>query len=124
MALPQVSIRAILFAVILVAADCASLRLVIGSYAPYGLVFGLLGILPMANVLAIACYRSLSRRTTRQPFFVGFALSGALAVLVWFNLCLGADEKRLAALNAWLAKTLEGMPLLQDIAFLIENSII
>jgi hypothetical protein len=78
MSTPQFSIRSTMFAVLLAAANCALLPLAFVHYAPMGLVFGVFGIFPMANILAIACYRNLSRRTAGRPFFLGFALTGSL----------------------------------------------
>jgi hypothetical protein len=108
------SIRAMLFGVLFIAGNCAALRLVIRGYPPLGLVFGVFFIVPMSNILAVACYRSLTRRTSARPFFVGFELSGALAILVCFNFCLTADEKRLMAMNAWLSSTLETIYLFEN----------
>jgi hypothetical protein len=120
MPLPRMSIRGVLFGAFLIAGDCATLRL-LGGYARIGLVFGVLSVLPMANVLAVACYRSLARRASGEPFFVGFGVSGALLILVWFNLCLTADEKQLTAINAWFASILENIEVLADIGSSIEN---
>ena len=92
MSIPQFSIRSTMFAVLLVAANCALLPSVFVGYPPVGLGCGVFGILPMANILAITCYRNLSRRTAGRPFFVGFALTGALLVVGWFNVCMRADE--------------------------------
>jgi len=105
-----------MFAVLLAAANCALLLSGFQPGAPLGLVFGVLGILPMANILAIACYRNLSRRTAGRAFFVGFGLTGALLVLVWFNVCMTADEKRLRAFNTWMSRTVEDIPFVHDIA--------
>jgi hypothetical protein len=120
MSVPQFSVRSTSFAVLLIAADCALLRLVIGGYPPMGLVFGVFGILPMANILAIACYKNLSRRTAGRPFFVGFGVSGTLLVLVWFNVCMTADEKRLTAFNNWMNRTVKDIASVHDIARSIE----
>lgn len=120
MPLPRMSIRGILFGACLIAGDCATLRL-LGGYPQIGLVFGVLSVLPMANVLAVACYRRLARCASGEPFFVGFGLSGALLILVWFNLSLTADEQQLTALNAWFAAILESIDVLADIGSSIEN---
>jgi hypothetical protein len=105
MSLPRFSIRAMIFAVFLVAADLAALGL-IGPYALDGLRFGLLSILPMSNILAVASYRASTRRTPGRAFLIGFVLAGALAVLIWFHLFLMADERRLVAMLNWYAETL------------------
>ena len=53
----------------------------------------------MSNILAVVCYRRLTRKPRVGPFFIGFVFSGAMAILVWFNFWLMADE-------GWLASTL------------------
>jgi hypothetical protein len=105
---------------LLVAANCALLPSVFVPYAPVGLACGVFGILPMANILAITCYRNLSRRTAGRPFFVGFALTGALFVVGWFNFCMTADEKRLTAFNNWIYGTLTAIPFVLDMALSID----
>jgi len=100
MSLPRLSIRAMLFGVLLVAGNCAALRL-LGSYAPLGLGLGIYSSMPMSNIVAVAFYRALTSRTPRRPFLVGFGLSGALAVLLCFNLFLIADERQLADFLNW-----------------------
>jgi hypothetical protein len=116
----QISLRSILFGILLVAADCAALRFALGDRT-YGLVFGIFGILPMANILAIACYRSLSRRMAARPSFVGFVSSGAIAILLWFNWCLSAEERRLGAFGTWMNQTLRSIPFVYDISNYIDN---
>jgi hypothetical protein len=123
MSIPQFSIRSIIFAVFLVAANCALLTPISG-YCPLGFLFGVVGVLPMANILAIACYRNLSRRTLGRPFFAGFALTGALLVVVWFNVCMTADENRLTAFNRWMNRTVLGISFLHDIAYSIDIAIL
>jgi hypothetical protein len=100
MSLPRFSIRAMLFGVLLVAGNCAALRLR-GSYPSLGLGLGIYSAMPMSNILAIAFYRAFTRRTPRRPFLVGFGLSGALAVLLCFNLLLMDDERQLSAFLNW-----------------------
>lgn len=119
MSFPRVSIRTILFVVLLVAADLACLRFFAVPYAPLGLVYGMVGILPMANLLAIAGYRSFSRRTLRRPFFLGFATSAMLANLIWLNGWLAADERSLMAWNRWMTETLRGHPFFSSTSLLI-----
>ncbi len=123
MSIPQFSIRSIMFAVVLVAANCAVVPSVFVLYAPLGFIFGVFGILPMANILAIACYRNLSRRTAGRAFFVGFAVTGALVVVVWFNVCMTANENRLVAFNIWMNRTVKELPFVQDVASLIGSTL-
>jgi hypothetical protein len=115
MSIARFSIRSIAFVVFLVAANCA-LLMPISGYCPLGYLFGVFGMLPMANILAVACYRNLSRRTARRPFFAGFALTGALSVVLWFNVCMAADEYRLTAFNTWMSRTIFEISFLHDIA--------
>ena len=122
MSIARFSIRTIIFAVFLVAANFALLKPISG-YCPLGFLFGVLGMLPMANILAIACYRNLSRRTAGRPFFASFALTGSLLVVVWFNVCMTAAESRLIAFNTWMNRTIFGMSFLHDIAFSIDSAI-
>jgi hypothetical protein len=77
-----------LFGVLLVAGNCAVLR---GPYTS-GLFLGTFSVLPMSNILAVACYRKLSCKSPVSPFFIGFGLSGAMAILIWFNFWLMVDE--------------------------------
>ena len=84
---------------LLIAGDCAALRMSLGDSAPYGLMVGMFTILPMSNILAIACYRSLAGRTSGRPFFLGFGLSGVLAMLACFNFCLMVEAKQLHSIN-------------------------
>jgi hypothetical protein len=116
------SIRTLIFVVFLVAANLA-LLMPISGYCPLGFVFGVFGMIPMANILAIACYRKLSRRTAGRPFFAGFALTGAILVVVWFNICITADEHRLTAFKNWMNRTIFGISFLHDIAYSIDISI-
>jgi hypothetical protein len=94
----------------LVAVDCAASRTVVGGYAAPGLVVGVYGILPMSNLLAVACDRNASRHTTGRPFFLGFGLTGVLAIVVYFNLCLTADDQRVLVVITWI----ENRQLLRD----------
>lgn len=70
MSLPRMSIRAILFGVLLIAVNCAALRLV-GGYASCGLVFGVFSILPMSNILAVACYDRKDTHCKPNPVPLG-----------------------------------------------------
>jgi hypothetical protein len=115
MSIARFSIRSIIFAVFLVAANCA-LLMPISGYCPLGYLFGVFGVLPMANILATACYQNLSRRTAGRPFFAGFALTGAIVVALWFNVCMAADEYRLTAFNTWMNRTIFEISFLHDIA--------
>jgi hypothetical protein len=104
-----------LFAVFLVAANFALLTPISGN-CPLGFLFGVFGMLPMFNILVIACYRNLSRRTAGRPFFAGFALSGAILVVVWFNGCMTVNENRLGDFNAWINRTIHGISFLHHVA--------
>jgi hypothetical protein len=122
MSIARFSLRSVIFAVFLVAANCALLTPISG-YCPLGFLFGVFGVLPMANILAIASYRNLSRRTAGRPFFAGFALTGALLVVVWFNVCMTAPEYRLFAFNTWMNQVLSDISFLHDIANSIDIAI-
>lgn len=122
MSMARFSIRSILFAVFLVAADCALLTPISG-YCPLGYVFGVFGVLPMTNILAIACYRNLSRRTAGRPFFAGFTLTGLILVVAWFNVCMTADEYRLMKFNHWMNRAIRGISFLHDFANAIDIAI-
>jgi hypothetical protein len=122
MSIARFSIRSVIFAVFLVAANCA-LLMPISGYCPLGFLYGVFGMLPMANILAIACYRNLSRGTAGRPFFAGFALTGWLLVVVWFNVCITAAEYRLFAFNVWMNQTVWDTPFLHDIANSIDIAI-
>jgi hypothetical protein len=113
MPLPRLSIRAILFVVLLVAADLTAFRIVVSGYATPGLVVGVFGILPVSNLLAIVAYRNLSRTSMGRPFFVGFASSGVLAILVYFYLCLTVDDRRLMSFMLWVARAVEDLRLVK-----------
>jgi len=102
---PRFSIQALAVAVFVLAADCAALRLAMShSGSGLDLSFALLGSVPTANVLAVVVYRLATRPDSRRPFPVGFAVAGLAATLVWFNLCLKADDLTLFSLNLWLNK--------------------
>lgn len=92
MSLPRLSIRSILFAILLLAVDFAALRAMVAGSA-FGLTFGILSILPMVDVLAVACYRRLTLTANKpvRPSFAGFGLMGSMAVLLWLNYWLMAD---------------------------------
>jgi hypothetical protein len=104
MAIPQISIRSLVFTVSLIAGDCAALRMGLDNSAPYGLMVGLFTILPMSNILAVACYRSLASRTPGRPFFLGFGLSGAAAMLACFYYSMMVDGRKLHDINFHFAK--------------------
>jgi hypothetical protein len=105
MSLPRSSVRSLLLGVFLVAGNCAALRW-LGGHAPLGLRLGILSAMPMSNLLAVASYRASTRRTPRRPFLVGFGSSGALAVLLCFNLFLMADGKQLSEFLNWYIDSL------------------
>jgi hypothetical protein len=96
------------FTIGLIAVNCAALQLAFGSggNAP-GLLFGVLGILPMANVLAIGLYRIAYHRPSRRPFLVGFELSGLAAIAAWLDLALAIDQRRLIANLDWIYESFE-----------------
>ena len=123
MSIARFSIRSVIFAVFLVAANLA-LLMPISGYCPLGYLFGVFGMLPMANILAIACYRKLSRRTAVRPFFTGFGLTAAFLVVLWFNLCMTADENQLTAFNRWMNRTILDISFLHDVANLIDIRIL
>jgi hypothetical protein len=119
MSIARFSIRSIIFAVFLAAANCAFL-MPISGYCPLGYLFGIFGVLPMANILAIACYRNLARRRAGRPFFAGFALTGVILVVGFFNICLTAEEYRLRNFNTWMNRTIFETSFLHDIASSID----
>ena len=83
MKLPRPSIRTMIVLVLVIAADCAVLRYVLGGAVERpGIEFGILGVLPMVNVLALGLYR-ISRRRDGLPFLIGFEAFGLLAVSVF-----------------------------------------
>jgi hypothetical protein len=110
-----------MFGVFLAAANSALLPSVFVPYAPVGLVFGVLGILPMVNIVAIVCYRARPRRPAGRALSVGFALTGALLAVVWFNVCMTADEKQLMAFNAWMYRTVTENPFVHGIALSVDS---
>src|SRR4051794_573928 len=118
MSFSRFSVRAILLVVLLIAADCAAFRMVIWGYAPLGLVFGMFGIFPMVNLLAVVCYRGFLQRRYRRPFFVGFTSSGAVVVLIWLNVFLLADEKPLTTFLRDVNQLLAGMTFSANGAFI------
>jgi hypothetical protein len=122
MSIARFSIRSIMFAAFLLAANCA-LLLPISGYCPLGYVFGIFGVLPMANILAIASYRNLARRRAGRPFFAGFALAGVILVAVFFNVCMKAEEYRLRAFNNWMNATIHEASFLHEIATSIDMAI-
>ncbi len=114
------SIRGLLFGAFVVAIDGA-LFLPLMSGGTLRVVLGMMGALPMVNILLIVCYRNLCRGTVKRPFFLGFAALGAIAVVVWFHGCLSADEDWLQSFNRWFARTLEGAPYVEEIGATIDN---
>jgi hypothetical protein len=56
-----------------------------------------LGVLPMANLLALSLNLRLSRRERHHPFLVGFELCGLGAVIAYMAWCW-ADPKTVAIL--------------------------
>jgi ABC-type antimicrobial peptide transport system permease subunit len=112
MTTPRFSIQALAFAVLILAADCAILRLAMSvSGSALGLVFALFGSLPMAHALAIILYRLATRPDSRRPFLIGFALAGLAVILASFNLGTTADDRALFNLNQWLNNIADSSPL-------------
>ncbi len=99
MSLPKVSIRALLFGVFLIAVDCSVFRDIGRPASGYPFLFGTLGVCLMSHILAITCYRRYFQRMIGQPFYVGFALSGALAIAVWISFSMFANETWLGPLS-------------------------
>ena len=77
---PRLSIRTMIFVVLVIAADCAVLRHALddGIEQP-GVQFGVLAVLPMVNILALGLYRGGGG----LPFLIGFEAFGLLAVLLF-----------------------------------------
>jgi hypothetical protein len=69
-----------------------------GGHARRGLVLGVFSVFPMLNILAVTSYLKLTRKAPGGPFFVGFGLSRATAIVVWFSFWMMADE-------GWLIST-------------------
>ena len=81
MTMPRVSLRTMIALVSIIAADCAVLRYVVSPGVPSQVWMGVMAVLPMTNLLAIALYL-LSHHRGRRPFLIGFLASGLLAVLI------------------------------------------
>lgn len=109
MPIPRTSTRVLLFAMILIAIDLATVREIWGNSA-YPIVYGVFGAALMTHLLAIVCYRSFSSGTISQPFLVGFVSAGALAVFTWFSFCVFSDESRLAFLVRFMNGVMRRMP--------------
>src|SRR5262249_25468409 len=112
---PRFTIASLAFVVVLLALDFAwmALLLPIRGFSLFGFAaqgFDV-GVLPMANLLALGLYLGLSRRERPHPFLVGFELCGLGAVLAYMAWCW-ADPGTLAnpiiSLNraGWLWKPL------------------
>jgi hypothetical protein len=67
--------------------------------------------------------RNLARRRAGRPFFAGFALTGAILVVVFFNICMTAEEYRLRNFNTWMNRTIFETSTLHDIATSIDVAI-
>jgi len=79
--MPRLSIRTMIALVVVVAGDYAVLRYVLGGAIERpGIEFGIFGVPPTVNVLALGLYR-ISRRGDGLPFLFGFEAFGLLAVL-------------------------------------------
>jgi hypothetical protein len=103
MPIPQVSIRSLVCSVLLIAGDCAAVRMGLAGSAPLGLTIGILAILPMSNILAVASYRGLASRGSRRPFLLGFGSAGATVMLMCFYAFLMTDAACLHRLNVQFA---------------------
>lgn len=103
------SIRSLVFAVVLVAVNCGALA-AIAPYRQARAIEAVFGALPMGNLLAIMGYRRLVRGTATSPFFVGFALFGTIAVVVWITGCLTTDERLHKSAASWFAQSLQWVP--------------
>jgi hypothetical protein len=88
---PRFTIATLGFVVVLLALDFAWMRLLhpargrsIFAFAAQGFD---LGILPMANVLAVVAYSMLSRRDRPHPFLLGFLAGGLVAIVGFMAWC-------------------------------------
>jgi hypothetical protein len=84
---PRFTIATLAFVVVLFAIDFAWMHLVlrIRGFSVFGFAsqgFDL-GVLPMANLLALSLYLRLSDRERYHPFLVGFELCGLGAVIAY-----------------------------------------
>lgn len=91
MSSPRLSVRSILFGVLLIAVNLAAVRAIVEG-ASFGLTFGLFSTLPMANLLAMCCYRKFTSETV-GPSFASFAVLGILSILGWLNFWLTTDAR-------------------------------
>jgi hypothetical protein len=83
---PRVRIAWFMFAIAIFAIDFAAIRALVDSPPPVGEEL-LFGALPMANVL-VAGLLIGRQRPDRRPFFVGFELFGAIALVSYIALAL------------------------------------
>jgi hypothetical protein len=112
MKLPRFSLRTLVFAVVIFAADCAVLR-IIGylSGADTQMVLALFGVLPMANAIAIGLYRLAMRADSRRPFLIGFVFAGAVGAGAWVRFCLTMDDPSILNLLELLEKVAAHSPI-------------
>ena len=101
MSIPRISIRVMLLGIVWIAVECSIFQWVLGTHSQE-IVMGTFGDYLMFHFLAYIIYRNYWRRAMGQPFFTGFVLSGASAMLVWFYFCLFADESWLKMLLGWI----------------------
>jgi hypothetical protein len=88
MKLPRVSIAGLMTVVVFVAANCAIVKGITARPSVWNEVF-ILGVLPMANLLAVGLLPWLRRRPGRSrtdAFRVGFEVCGGLAMVIFFVL--------------------------------------
>jgi hypothetical protein len=88
---PRFTITNLAFVVLLLSFDFAWIRLLhpesgrsVFGFAAQGFD---LGILPMANLLALVAYFMLSRREKPHSFLVGFSIGGLMAILGFMVWC-------------------------------------
>ena len=87
---PRFRIAWIMLAVAIAALDFGVMREVVGSRSVRGILL-LLGILPMANVLAVGMLIN-QRRPGNRPFLLGFEVFGAMALIVYIALVYYFDR--------------------------------
>jgi hypothetical protein len=88
--LPRISIAALMTLVVFVAANCAILKGIMARPSVWNEVF-ILGVLPMANLLAIGLLPGLQRQRARSRFGgfrAGFEVCGGLAMVTFLALSL------------------------------------
>jgi hypothetical protein len=108
---PRVSIATLMAAVMLIAIDCAALRLLRTDKSVVAVAFS--GILPMASLLAgglVLLVRGLWRQGECHPFLVGFEAFGVAALGLCFAWYALAFDSLVAYADAALTPLDAGMP--------------